>query len=98
MTTMKIRAFQESDVDAVIALWRACDVVRPWNDPARDIERKLAIADDLLLVGTVDGRVVGTVMAGYEGHRGWTIQNVKCRHMLVNDSLALRFQVLLCFG
>ncbi len=71
MTTMKIRAFQESDVDAVIALWRACDVARPWNDPVRDIERKLAMADDLLLVGTVDGRVVGTVMAGYEGHRGW---------------------------
>lgn len=71
MTTMKIRPYVAADMDAVIALWRACDVARPWNDPVRDIERKLAMADDLLLVGTVDGRVVGTVMAGYEGHRGW---------------------------
>ncbi|MEO6469208.1 MAG: GNAT family acetyltransferase [Acidimicrobiia bacterium] len=68
---MQIRPFRADNVDAVIALWGACDLTRPWNDPARDIERKLAMADDLFLVGTVDGRVVGTVMAGYEGHRGW---------------------------
>ncbi len=71
MTTMKVRPYEAADMDAVIALWRACELTRPWNDPARDVERKLAMADDLLLVGTVDGRVVGTVMAGYEGHRGW---------------------------
>lgn len=69
--TMCIRPMAVADTDAVIALWRDCDLTRPWNDPARDIHRKLALADDLLLVGTVDDRVVGTVMAGYEGHRGW---------------------------
>ncbi len=68
---MKIRPFAVEDTEAVIVLWRDCDLIRPWNDPARDIERKLAQADDLLLVGTVDNCVVGTVMAGYEGHRGW---------------------------
>ena len=68
---MRSRPFTIGDIDVVIALWRACDLIRPWNDPARDIERKVAMADDLLLVGTVDGRVIGTVMAGYEGHRGW---------------------------
>ena len=71
MTTMQIRPFREHDTDLVIALWRDCDLTRPWNDPARDIERKVAMADDLFLVGTVAGHVVGTVMAGYEGHRGW---------------------------
>ena len=71
MTVMHIRPFQEYDTDVVIALWRECDLTRPWNDPARDIQRKVAMADDLFLVGTVDGHVVGTVMAGYEGHRGW---------------------------
>ena len=71
MTTMRIRPFAVEDTEAVIALWRDCDLTRPWNDPARDIDRKLALADDLLLVSTVDDRVVGTVMAGYEGHRGW---------------------------
>ena len=71
MTVMHVRPFAVEDTDAVIALWRACDLTRSWNDPARDIERKLAVSDDLLLVGTVDDRVVGAVMAGYEGHRGW---------------------------
>ena len=68
---MRIRPFAVEDTEAVIALWRDCDLTRPWNDPARDIDRKLARADDLLLVRAVDDRVVGTVMAGYEGHRGW---------------------------
>ena len=71
MTTMQIRPFQAHDTENVIALWRDCDLTRPWNDPARDIQRKVAMADDLFLVGTVAGHVVGTVMAGYEGHRGW---------------------------
>ena len=71
MTVMRIRPFAVEDTDAVITLWRACDLTRPWNDPVRDIERKVAMADDLFLVGTLDHRVVGTVMAGYEGHRGW---------------------------
>lgn len=71
MMTLRIRPFAVEDTGAVIALWLACDLTRPWNDPARDIDRKLALADDLLLVGTLDHHVVGTVMAGYEGHRGW---------------------------
>lgn len=46
-------------------------MVRPWNDPYRDIQRKLVVRPDLFLVGIVDGQVVATVMGGYEGHRGW---------------------------
>ena len=68
---MEIRVFASSDQAAVIDLWRACDLVRPWNDPARDIERKVAVADDLFLVGVVGDTVVASVMGGYEGHRGW---------------------------
>ena len=66
-----IRGFEPSDTDAVVALWRACDLTRPWNDPHKDIARKVAVADGLFLVGTVDGEVVGGVMGGYDGHRGW---------------------------
>ena len=55
----------------MIALWRQCDLVRPWNDPHKDIQRKLAVRPDLFLVGLVADRLVATVMAGYEGHRGW---------------------------
>ena len=54
-----------------MALWHACDLTRPWNDPRRDILRKRSRRDGLFLVGVVDDTVVATVMAGYDGHRGW---------------------------
>lgn len=68
---MLIRPFQESDADAVVALWRRCGLTRPWNDPYKDIARKLQVQRELFLVGEQDGEVVAAVMAGYEGHRGW---------------------------
>ncbi len=67
----EIRTFALADESAVISLWRACGLTRPWNDPAKDVRRKLAVDDDFFLVATVDGAIVGTVMAGYDGHRGW---------------------------
>lgn len=66
-----IRPFAPGDEDAVVALWRACALTRPWNDPHRDIARKLRVNPEWFLVATVDDRVVGSVMAGYDGHRGW---------------------------
>lgn len=68
---MHIRPYLESDEHAVVALWIACGLTRPWNDPRRDIARKLTVQRELFLVGEADGRIVGSVMAGYEGHRGW---------------------------
>ncbi|MBV8414793.1 MAG: hypothetical protein JO251_06225 [Verrucomicrobia bacterium] len=69
---MLLRPFSPSDEGAVIALWRRCDLVRPWNDPHEDIQRKLKVAPELFLVGVWNGEIVATVMAGYEGHRGWS--------------------------
>jgi len=67
-----IRPFASDDTAAVVELWEAAGLLRPWNDPHRDIERKLAMADDLFLVAVdSDGVLVGAVMAGYDGHRGW---------------------------
>lgn len=67
-----IRTFVPDDTAAVVALWEAAGLLRPWNDPHRDIERKLAMGDDLFLVAVDrDGVLVGSVMAGYDGHRGW---------------------------
>lgn len=66
-----VRPFELSDERAVIALWERCGLTRPWNDPRKDIRRKLDVRPDLFLVGLVHGVVVGSVMAGYEGHRGW---------------------------
>lgn len=66
-----VRAFREQDRAEVVELWRVCDLLRPWNDPHRDIQRKLAVADGMFLVAIEGDRVVGSVMAGYDGHRGW---------------------------
>lgn len=68
---MLIRAFRQGDEDAVVALWQACGLTRPWNDPGKDIARKLTVQPELFLVGELDGKLVATLMAGYEGHRGW---------------------------
>jgi len=66
-----IRGFDENDRDAVVRLWQRCELTRPWNDPHRDIDRKLSVQPELFLVGEADGVVVASVMAGYDGHRGW---------------------------
>lgn len=56
---------------AVIDLWRKCGLIVPQNDPVEDIQRKLAFQPELLLIAMLDGQLIGSVMAGYEGHRGW---------------------------
>lgn len=72
-----IRAFERRDTDAVVGLWHDAGLTRPWNDPYQDIERKLKVQPELFLVAENPraherpSRVVGTVMAGYDGHRGW---------------------------
>ena len=70
---MNIHSYQHQDKAGVIALWQACGLINPANDPAKDIARKLAVDPDLFLVGSSDqnGHVIATVMGGYEGHRGW---------------------------
>ena len=68
---MHIRPFEDGDEHAVIALWERCGLTRPWNDPSKDIRRKLEVRPDLFLVAETEGAIVGTVMAGYDGHRGW---------------------------
>ena len=66
-----VRPFRIDETDAVVALWHAVGLTRTWNDPHLDIERKLAVQPELFLVADEGGVVVGTVMAGYDGHRGW---------------------------
>lgn len=68
---LKIRQFAPSDTDETVALWEACGLTRPWNDPRADIARKLTTQPELFLVATLEEIVVGSVMAGYDGHRGW---------------------------
>lgn len=69
--TIELRAFEPADTEAVVALWHEAGLTRPWNDPYKDIERKRAVQPELLLVAVDGTQIVGTVMAGYDGHRGW---------------------------
>jgi ribosomal protein S18 acetylase RimI-like enzyme len=71
-----VRPVAASDVDAIVALWRVVfpeygDPARPHRDPRANVERKLAFGDGLFWLAKAGGRVVGTIMAGYDGHRGW---------------------------
>lgn len=67
----EIRSFGLDDTEAVVEIWRAAGLVRPWNDPYADIRRKLSVQPELFLVAVEHREIVGTVMAGYDGHRGW---------------------------
>jgi len=69
--SLTIRPFSDSDQEAVVTLWETCQLVVPHNDPIADIRTKIQFQPDLFLVALSENRLVGTVMAGYEGHRGW---------------------------
>lgn len=71
MAQVIVRVFREADEARVIELWTFAGLVKPWNDPKKDIARKLKVQRDLFLVADLEGVIVGVVMAGYEGHRGW---------------------------
>jgi kynurenine formamidase/ribosomal protein S18 acetylase RimI-like enzyme len=66
-----VRGYREADRGPVIELWRACGLVVSWNDPDRDIDRKLAADPGGFWIGEAGNRPVATCMAGYDGHRGW---------------------------
>lgn len=71
MDEMIIRQYSPGGKEAVINLWHTCDLTKPWNNPEQDINRKLKDSPELFLVGTINGIIVASVMAGYDGHRGW---------------------------
>lgn len=73
MNSLVIRPYTTSDESAVIQLWDACGLVRPVNDPLKDIQRKLQVQPELFLVAECPDThaLIGTAMVGYEGHRGW---------------------------
>jgi ribosomal protein S18 acetylase RimI-like enzyme len=66
-----IHNYQPADEADVIGLWRECELVVPWNNPQTDIARKTEDSPHLFFVGRIDGQLVASCMAGYDGHRGW---------------------------
>jgi ribosomal protein S18 acetylase RimI-like enzyme len=68
---IEIRPYKSGDEVAMIRLWTDCGLVVSWNNPERDIQRKLKVQPEMFLVGCLESHIVATVMAGYDGHRGW---------------------------
>lgn len=69
--TVEIRPLTDADIEPTVALWHETGLTRPWNDAHEDIRRARAVWPELLLVAVDQGTLVGSVMAGYDGHRGW---------------------------
>ncbi|WP_320824010.1 GNAT family acetyltransferase [Reinekea sp.] len=93
-----IRPYQPTDQVQLIDLWQQCGLLVPWNDPAKDIARKLKVNPELFLV-VLDGQeLIGSVMGGYDGHRGWlNFLAVHPKHQFkgIGRALVLRVEALL---
>ena len=68
---MLVRPYRTDDEESLVSLWQVCELTVPWNNPHKDIARKLQVQPELFLVGILDSRLIATVMGGYDGHRGW---------------------------
>jgi len=69
--SLAIAEITDADVADVVALWQACGLTRPWNDPAADIALARRGPSSAILVGRNSDTIVATAMVGHDGHRGW---------------------------
>ena len=80
---IEVGELRADEADAAVALWQACGLTRPWNDPHADLALALSSPGSTILAGRVDDRLVATVMVGCDGHRGWVYYlavDPECRH------------------
>lgn len=68
---LHIRVYNDNDKEDVISLWKECGLTTPENNPYKDIDMKTSFQKELFFVGVYDSIITATVMAGYDGHRGW---------------------------
>jgi ribosomal protein S18 acetylase RimI-like enzyme len=68
--TLAFRELQDVNLESVVSLWKACELIRPWNDPYKDIQFARGSAASAVLVGLLEDRLVASVMVGHDGHRG----------------------------
>ncbi|MDB5631415.1 MAG: GCN5-related N-acetyltransferase [Tardiphaga sp.] len=68
---LTVAPLADADIAGVIALWRRCGLVRPWNDPEADIALARQNANADILLGRVGDAIAASVLVGHDGHRGW---------------------------
>ena len=71
MKEINYRLFSGKDKQAVHQLWKTCKLIVPWNNPEKDILRKLSVRDDLFILAEINKNIIATAMGGYDGHRGY---------------------------
>ena len=70
LTELNIRTYQHTDMEDVIHIWKECGLIRSWNNPKLDIQRKVKTQKDLFFVAELSNKIIATAMFGYDGHRG----------------------------
>ena len=71
-TGFSIRSAKENDEAATVALWQACGLIVNYNDPHADFRfARAGATSDVLVAEDGLGRLVGSIMMGHDGHRGW---------------------------
>lgn len=71
LPTLAITPINDHDAADVVALWQACGLTRPWNDPTSDIALARKGPNATVLTGRDDDTIIATVLVGHDGHRGW---------------------------
>ncbi|MCW4052378.1 MAG: GNAT family acetyltransferase [Candidatus Bathyarchaeota archaeon] len=69
--SFEIAEYRSEYQNSVLDLWKKCGLIVPQNNPVEDIQKKIEYQPELFLIAFLDGHVIGSVMVGYEGHRGW---------------------------
>ena len=70
MNKYNITIFEDKHRTQIIDLWKKCNLIKSWNDPNKDIDRKLKVNDNLFLIVEFNKVIIGSAMIGYDGHRG----------------------------
>jgi len=68
---ISFRDYRRRDRKAVLELWKTCQLIQPWEEPAKHINRRIKVYPDLFLVGIIEDKIVGTVMGRCDENRGW---------------------------
>ena len=66
-SSLLIRPFKEGDEESLVSLWNMCKLTVPWNNPYKDIARKLKVQSELFLMGYLEDKLIASIMTGYDG-------------------------------
>ena len=72
LQALTIRPYRPADHESLVALWNTVfPGDPPWNEPSKLIQTKLTVQPELLFVACLEAKIVGAIMAGFDGVRGW---------------------------